>query len=46
VSPALFDVEIEISAAQNVVLRAGYSANADIVVVREKADVLLLPGGW
>jgi HlyD family secretion protein len=38
----LFDVEIEITQARDVVLRAGYSANAD-VVVREKPDVLLVP---
>jgi HlyD family secretion protein len=38
----LFDVEIGLLPAEGVVLRAGYSANADIVV-REKADVLLLP---
>jgi HlyD family secretion protein len=38
----LFDVEIELGPAKDVVLRAGYSANAD-VVVREKTDVLLLP---
>jgi HlyD family secretion protein len=38
----LFDVEIELKPGAPVVLRAGYSANADIVV-REKADVLLLP---
>jgi HlyD family secretion protein len=38
----LFDVEIELLAAKDVVLRAGYSANADIAV-REKADVLLVP---
>jgi HlyD family secretion protein len=38
----LFDVEIELLPAKDVVLRAGYSANADIVV-REKTDVLLLP---
>ena len=38
----LFDVEIELAAGSPVVLRAGYSANADIVV-REKADVLLVP---
>ena len=37
----LFDVEIELLPT-NVTLRAGYSANADIVV-REKKDVLLLP---
>ncbi len=38
----LFDVEIEIVAAKGVILRAGYSANADIVV-KEKKDVLLIP---
>ena len=38
----LFDVEIELLPAAGVTLRAGYSANADIVV-REKKDVLLLP---
>ena len=38
----LFDVEIELQPGAGVVLRAGYSANADIVV-REKKDVLLLP---
>lgn len=38
----LFDVEIEITSAKDVVLRAGYSANAD-VVVREKKDILVLP---
>ena len=38
----LFDVEIAITAAKGVVLRAGYSANADIVV-KEKKDVLLVP---
>ncbi len=38
----LFDVEIELLPGQDVVLRAGYSANADIVV-REKNDVLLVP---
>lgn len=38
----LFDVEIAILAAKGVVLRAGYSANADIVV-KEKKDVLLIP---
>ena len=35
-------MEIELLPAAGVVLRAGYSANADIVV-REKKDVLLLP---
>jgi HlyD family secretion protein len=38
----LFDVEVELKPAAGTVLRAGYSANADIVV-REKKDVLLLP---
>ena len=38
----LFDVEIELIPGPGVVLRAGYSANADIVV-REKQGVLLLP---
>jgi HlyD family secretion protein len=38
----LFDVEIELLPAAGTTLRAGYSANAD-VVVREKPDVLLLP---
>ncbi len=38
----LFDVEIDIVSAKGVVLRAGYSANADIVV-KEKKDVLLIP---
>ncbi len=38
----LFDVEIELDPDQGVTLRAGYSANAD-VVIREKKDVLILP---
>lgn len=38
----LFDVEIELLPGKGVTLRAGYSANADIVV-REKENVLLLP---
>jgi HlyD family secretion protein len=38
----LFDVEISLGPSTGVTLRAGYSANADIVV-REKKDVLLLP---
>jgi HlyD family secretion protein len=38
----LFDVEITLLPAEGVVLRAGFSANAD-VVVREKQDVLLVP---
>lgn len=38
----LFDVEAAIENAEGVTLRAGYSANAD-VIVQEKANVLLLP---
>jgi HlyD family secretion protein len=38
----LFDVEVELLPAPGTVLRAGYSANADIVV-RQKTAVLLLP---
>lgn len=38
----LFDVEVHLTPGAQAVLRAGYSANADIVV-REKKDVLLLP---
>jgi HlyD family secretion protein len=38
----LFDVELELHPQGGTVLRAGYSANADIVV-REKNGVLLLP---
>lgn len=38
----LFDVEVTLVPGPGVVLRAGYSANADIVV-REKQAVLLLP---
>jgi HlyD family secretion protein len=38
----LFDVEIELEPGQQIVLRAGYSANADLVI-REKKDVLTLP---
>jgi len=38
----LFDVEITLLPAPGVVLRSGYSANADIVV-REKENVLLIP---
>lgn len=38
----LFDVEIELDPNQDVTLRAGYSANAD-VIIREKKDVLVLP---
>jgi len=38
----LFDVEIELDAHPDIVLRAGYSANADIVI-REKSGILLIP---
>jgi HlyD family secretion protein len=38
----LFDVDITLLPASGVVLRAGFSANAD-VVVREKQNVLLVP---
>ena len=38
----LFDVEIELLPGKDVVLRAGYSANAEIAV-REKHDVLTIP---
>jgi HlyD family secretion protein len=38
----LFDVEIELDSNQKITLRAGYSANAD-VIIREKKDVLVLP---
>jgi len=38
----LFDVEIELDAGQKITLRAGYSANAD-VIIREKKDVLTVP---
>ena len=38
----LFDVEIELDPGNSIVLRAGYSANAD-VIIREKKDVLVLP---
>jgi HlyD family secretion protein len=38
----LFDVEIELDPREDVVLRAGYSANADLVI-REKDDILLIP---
>ncbi|HEX9986120.1 MAG TPA: efflux RND transporter periplasmic adaptor subunit [Thermoanaerobaculia bacterium] len=38
----LFDVEIELEPGQKITLRAGYSANAD-VIIREKKDVLILP---
>lgn len=38
----LFDVEIELDPGQTITLRAGYSANAD-VIIREKKDVLVIP---
>ena len=38
----LFDVEIELQRTGAIVLRAGYSANAD-VIIREKKDVLIVP---
>jgi HlyD family secretion protein len=38
----LFDVEIELDDTSKFTLRAGYSANADIII-REKKDILVLP---
>ncbi len=38
----LFDVEVELDPNQDILLRAGYSANAD-VVIREKTDIVLIP---
>ena len=38
----LFDVEIELDPGQEVVLRAGYSANAE-VVIGEKSDEVMIP---
>ena len=38
----LFEVEIELDPHDGVLLRAGYSANADIII-REKQDILLVP---
>ena len=38
----LFDVEIELAKNTTIVLRAGYSANAD-VIIREKKEVLIVP---
>ena len=38
----LFDVEVELDLSNKITLRAGYSANAD-VIVREKKDVLVIP---
>lgn len=38
----LFDVEVELDPGQKINLRAGYSANAD-VIIREKTDVVVVP---
>lgn len=38
----LFEVEIELDPGQEAVLRAGYSANADLVI-REKTDIVVVP---
>ena len=38
----LFDVEIELDPTTKIMLRAGYSANADLII-REKKDVLTCP---
>jgi HlyD family secretion protein len=38
----LFEVEIELVPGQDVTLRAGYSANADLII-REKNEILLIP---
>ena len=38
----LFDVEIELERTDKITLRAGYSANADLII-REKKDVLTVP---
>jgi HlyD family secretion protein len=38
----LFEVEIELDPTDRVVLRAGYSANADLII-REKNEILLIP---
>ncbi|MDX1643934.1 MAG: efflux RND transporter periplasmic adaptor subunit [Thermoanaerobaculia bacterium] len=38
----LFDVEVEIEERGDAVLRAGYSANANIII-QEKTDVLIVP---
>ncbi len=38
----LFDVEIELDRSSGVTLRAGYSANADLII-REKKDILTIP---
>jgi HlyD family secretion protein len=38
----LFDVEIELDVNLKITLRAGYSANADLII-REKKDILIIP---
>ena len=38
----LFDVEIELDPNTKITLRAGYSANADLII-REKKDILTIP---
>jgi HlyD family secretion protein len=38
----LFDVEVELDPSNKITLRAGYSANAD-VIIREKKDILTIP---
>ena len=38
----LFDIEIELEPTSNITLRAGYSANADLII-REKKDVPTIP---
>jgi HlyD family secretion protein len=38
----LFDVEIELDANPKITLRAGYSANADLII-REKKDIVTIP---
>ncbi|TNF79068.1 MAG: efflux RND transporter periplasmic adaptor subunit [Acidobacteria bacterium] len=38
----LFDVEIELDPVEGILLRAGYSATADLVI-REKSDILMIP---
>jgi HlyD family secretion protein len=38
----LFEVEIELEPTSNITLRAGYSANADLII-REKKDVATIP---
>jgi HlyD family secretion protein len=38
----LFDIELELDPSPGITLRAGYSANADLII-REKTDVLLVP---